>query len=130
MNKNFSNNESANNNNNFYNGGIVMMNGAMNMESFAEVVVMAMEGRYGEGYTVETTTVTKNNDCQYVGLVIKDSACNICPTIYLEAFHEQYKSGRDINSIFDDIAAVFEKHRVTTGNFDVSTITDFSKARD
>lgn len=44
--------------------------GTMDMMSFADVVKMAMEERYGEGYSVDITTVTKNNDSKYVALVI------------------------------------------------------------
>ena len=43
MNKNFSNNGATNNNNNSINGGFTMVNGTMDMMSFADVVKMAME---------------------------------------------------------------------------------------
>ena len=42
MKKNFSNNEAANNNNNSNNGGFIMVNGTMDMMSFADVVKMAI----------------------------------------------------------------------------------------
>ena len=129
MNKNFSNNGAANNNNNSINGGFTMVNGTMDMMNFADVVKMAMEERYGEGYSVDITTVTKNNDCKYVALVIKDATTNISPSIYLENAYEQYKAGRCLHDILDDIADVYETHKVA-GDFDVSGIIDFAMAKD
>ena len=103
----------AANNNNFNNneGGIVMTTGTMTMDVFAGTVKEALSV-YFEDCTIQLQEVTKNNGRILHGISIREKDSNIAPTIYLEAFFEQYKDGRDFVDIVKELARVYEAHRV------------------
>lgn len=77
---------------------------------------------------VSLQVVRKNNDLQLTGLTIRNTESNICPTIYLEKFYEEYESGTDMSEILERIAEVRMEHEVAEP-FDVSQITDFEQIK-
>ena len=79
--------------------------------------------------SVELQTVTKNNDIKLTGLTIRSAESNICPTIYLESFFENYQSGEDMGRVLEDIADVRLRNEVKDV-FDIEQITNFSRVRD
>ena len=54
--------------------------------------------------TVKIDMVMKNNDLKLTGISICKPDNNICPTIYLDGFYDEYKSGKDIKIIMKEIA--------------------------
>ena len=125
-------NNNATNNNNFNNneGGIVMTTGTMTMDVFAGTVKEALSV-YFEDCTIQLQEVTKNNGRILHGISIREKDSNIAPTIYLEAFFEQYQNGRDFVDIVKELAKVYEAHRVPNCfGFDAGMITDYSRAKD
>ena len=78
---------------------------------------------------VSLQVVRKNNDLQLTGLTIRSTDNNICPTIYLEKFYEEYEEGADMSEILSKIAEVRMNHEVSE-KFDVAQITDFEQVRD
>ena len=79
--------------------------------------------------TVELNSVTKNNDLVLTGLIVRSTASNMSPTIYLDQFYEQYRSGEEMNNILADIADLRLRHELKDC-FNVEQITDFSEVRD
>ena len=77
---------------------------------------------------VSLQVVRKNNDLQFTGLTIRSTESNICPTIYLEKFYEEYESGADMSEILERIAQVRMEHEVAEP-FDVAQITDFEQIK-
>jgi len=77
---------------------------------------------------VSLQVVRKNNDLQLTGLTIRSTESNICPTIYLEKFYEEYESGTDMSEILERIAQVRMEHEVAEP-FDVAQITDFEQIK-
>ena len=77
---------------------------------------------------VSLQVVRKNNDLQLTGLTIRSTESNICPTIYLEKFYEEYESGADMSEILERIAQVRMEHEVEEP-FDVAQITDFEQIK-
>ena len=55
---------------------------------------------------VSLQVVRKNNDLQLTGLTIRSTESNICPTIYLEKFYDEYVEGADMSEILERIAEV------------------------
>lgn len=72
--------------------------------------------------------VRKNNDLQLTGLIIRSTESNICPTIYLEKFYDEYVEGADMSEILERIAEVRMNHEVSD-SFDVAQITDFEQIK-
>lgn len=77
---------------------------------------------------VSLQVVRKNNDLQLTGLTIRSTESNICPTIYLEKFYDDYVEGADISEILERIAEVRMDHEVSE-SFDVAQITDFEQIK-
>ena len=75
---------------------------------------------------VSLQVVRKNNDLQLTGLTIRSTESNICPTIYLEKFYDEYVEGADMSEILERIAEVRMAHEVSE-SFDVAQITDFEQ---
>ncbi len=103
-------NNTANNNAN-NEGGFVMATGTMTIDVFAGTVKEAL-AVYFEDCTVELQEVTKNNGLILHGVSIREQDSNLAPTIYLEAFFEQYQDGRNFVDIVKEIVRVYEAHRV------------------
>ena len=77
---------------------------------------------------VSLQVVRKNNDLQLTGLTIRSTDNNICPTIYLEKFYEEYEAGADMSEVLAKIAEVRMKHDVAE-QFNVAQITDFEQIK-
>lgn len=77
---------------------------------------------------VSLQVVRKNNDLQLTGLTIRSTESNICPTIYLEKFYDEYVEGVDMSEILEKIAEVRMDHEVSE-SFDVAQITDFEQIK-
>lgn len=61
-------------------------------------------------------------------LTIMDKTSNLAPTIYLDGYFNDYNCGEPMSDICRRILKVYEENKVTD-NFDVSMVTDFSRAR-
>ena len=104
----------------------------MDFEEFTQQVAKEVKRFLPEKYDDASVTlqeVTKNNDQQLTGLMIRTEDTNIAPNIYLEGYYEQYQDGKDIEDIVRDIADVRVKHEMNQ-DFDVSKITDFDQVKD
>ena len=100
----------------------------MNFAQFTEEIVNKIREFLPESFanaSVELQTVTKNNSLTLTGLTIR-STNNICPTIYLEKFYDNYQSGEEMEKILSDIADLRIRNEVRDV-FDVEQVTDFSR---
>ncbi len=75
-----------------------MTTGTMTMDVFAGTVKEA-PSVYFEDCTIQLQEVTKNNGRILHGISIREKDSNIAPTIYLEAFFDQYQDGRSFVDI-------------------------------
>ena len=104
----------------------------MDFEEFTQQVAKEVKRFLPEKYDDASVTlqdVTKNNDQQLTGLMIKTEDTNIAPNNYLEGYFEQYQDGKDFEDIVRDIADVRVRHELNQ-DFDVSKITDFDQVKD
>lgn len=103
----------------------------MKFEEFKNEVVGKIREFLPESFSsaeVGLQVVRKNNDLQLTGLTIKSADSNICPTIYLEKFYEEYEDGADMGEILSRIAQVRMNHEVSE-QLDVAQITDFEQVK-
>lgn len=73
--------------------------------------------------------VPKTNGVVLTALVIMSDKSNISPTIYLEAFYEEYKAGYSLKTIMDEIARVYEGCNLEGTNFDIQQFLDFDRIK-
>lgn len=55
---------------------------------------------------IDMHMVQKNNGKELSAILVKSEDSNIVPTIYLESFFSQYESGRNIQSVLEEIADI------------------------
>lgn len=65
----------------------------MKLNEFIERIEHEVKERLGNGYSVETHNVPKNNGISYEGLCIRKDENAAVPTIHLEPFYDMYRLG-------------------------------------
>lgn len=107
-----------------------MMNGTIGtMEAFAGTVKSAMEAVYGSECKVDVHKVVKNNGLHLTGITIRNRESNLAPTIYLDGYFAEYKDGRAMVDICEEIVQVYEKNKVQK-DFSLEQVTDFDNVKD
>lgn len=101
----------------------------MGYQEFMKTMKGLVQSRLGEGTEVRRHTVLKNNGERQEGFVIVDGKTNIAPTVYLRSYFEEYKKGRNIDEIADDIVNVYRENRMAK-DVDVDTFLDYQKTKD
>lgn len=98
-----------------------------NLDEFVEQVKNEIGYRYKDS-TVKISKVTKNNGIVLNGLMIMKDV-NISPTIYLEYFYSQYKAGKGINEVIDEIVECYEKNKIQS-DVDMSFFFEYEKVKE
>ena len=101
----------------------------MSLDGFCTCVKYDVRKKMGMDYEVFIQNVTKNNDNELKGLIIKAPNTNVLPTVYLDSYYSRYAAGEDYDVLLEEIIAVYEKHKVR-GMKDVSFFMDWKKARE
>lgn len=78
---------------------------------------------------VSIMAVKKNNNRELDGLQIRLAEENICPSIYLNHYFEDYQNGRNIGDILESIGQIRESHDIKEP-FPVEKLFDFESSRD
>ncbi len=68
----------------------------MEIKEFSGNMKEAVQKLLGEGHTVETVSITKNNNVTLEALVIRQEQVNLAPTIYLNNYFEAHLNGESI----------------------------------
>lgn len=100
----------------------------MTYEEFICCVRNGMADILGNNVCVKLHKVLKNNDIELDALTILNEKSNVSPTIYLNAYYEEWKNGRDIGDIISEIYQLYEEHSHNL-HFDVDIFKDFEKIR-
>lgn len=66
-----------------------------------------MKKEVEENLSVSVYTTVKNNGVKRIGLMITEQGINAAPTIYLESFYEEYKNGRSLDEVTEDILSLY-----------------------
>lgn len=104
----------------------------MNYQEFKDYVAGNIKDYLPQKYqdaSIEIREVNKNNHQQLDGLNVRPPEQNICPTIYLNHFYQEYEAGREITDIMENIAEI-RKFNDIEKNFPVEELWDFEKIKD
>ncbi len=101
----------------------------MNYGKFLESIKEKAEYIAGEEGRVTVNHIIKNNGRELDGLVIMERNSNISPTIYLNAYYEEYKNGRSIADIVIEIADIYSANKGKL-NFDPDFFNDFDNVKE
>lgn len=92
-------------------------------QRFINMVIKAITNELGDGFTVESKEVIKNNDTTRCGIIIHEKGKNVSPTIYID----------DIGGTTKEVAMkVIESYKSASANMDfadTSKIIDWDYAR-
>lgn len=100
----------------------------VDIKTFADLVVNGLELYFGDGFSITTNDVVKNNGVTYLGVNINDGS-RVAPIIYLNSFYERFSEGEDIESIVEHIISVYRANHTMPGNFCVEDFMDFEKVK-
>lgn len=103
--------------------------GIMTYDEFLCYVKEGMEDILGENYIVRIHKVLKNNDVELDALTVLSKDSNVSPTIYLNPYYEEYKSGVRREEILRDIYQLYDGHSRKI-NFNVDVFRDFELIRE
>lgn len=98
-------------------------------EAFKEEIKKAVENRLGESYTVIIQSVPKNNGVLLDGLCTSKREEEVSPTIYLNAFYEQYQEGAAMEELLEEIVLACTE-RSALPQLDTKEFNDFESLRD
>lgn len=97
----------------------------MNLDEFVSALIECISEKLGEGFCVMHKTVLKNNSVEYNGIVINNEKEKISPVFYVEFFYREWKNGRPLKDIVEEIVTMFKNYRKNdeTG---LETVMDFN----
>lgn len=101
----------------------------MTYQEFQHAIASGLQEHFGSSASITIRPIRKNNNVILDGLAILEDGLNISPTIYLNAYYEEYRQGQSIPSLITAILTLYEKNR-PTDSIDVRFYTDFSNIRD
>ncbi len=83
----------------------------MEYDNFIEFIKNRAVTTAGEGGKVFINKVVKNNGKQLDGLVILEEGYSVAPAIYLNDYYEDFKAGKDLDDIMNNILSVYYRNR-------------------
>ena len=99
------------------------------LEQVKENVGKKVSERYGDGYVVTIKKVLKNNSQSKEAVLISSSKVDVTPTIYLKDYYEDYKNGKSMEVISNEIITIYEKSRLDD-DINVELFKDFEKVKE
>lgn len=81
------------------------------------------------GITPKMKSVDKNNGVKLSAIIILEEGCKISPSIYLEPFYDEYRNGKSISEIVDNIINIHKKSRLAC-SFNIDKFMDFNCAKE
>lgn len=87
----------------------------MKYENFVDTMRKKVENLSENGTQVIIMEVCKNNGVKKKGLMIKAKDCNMAPTVYLEEFYLEYKRGKTLEEIAEEIVGVYRNNDTFQG---------------
>ena len=96
----------------------------MNLDEFVNALIECISEKLGEGFCVMHKTVLKNNSVEYNGIVINDDKEKVAPVFYVEFFYREWKNGRPLEDIVEEIITMFGCYR-KEGEISLETVMDF-----
>ena len=100
----------------------------MDIREFAEEMRERLWDRIVGVTDIKIERSLKNNSVTFTALVFEEDESNVCPTIYVDKYFEQYKAGMSMESIVVQMEIAYQKARIHP-QVDVSFIYDWEKVK-
>lgn len=101
----------------------------MEYTEFIEILKEEIVKELGDDLRVSLHSVIKNNSVELQGLSIVEKDMNISPTIYINDYFKEYKNGRKLKSIVQEIIKIYEDNRISKP-IDIKFFTEFTKVKE
>lgn len=100
------------------------------MKNFIEEITGLIQKQLGSNYDIHTEKVTKNNDTELHGLIIREKGRQkkIVPTIYLEVFFEAYQQGVTLKETAEHIIDIYNAHSAKL-DFDITQVLNYDAVK-
>ncbi len=100
------------------------------MNEFKKLIKNKLEMIIGDDIRVDVRDVTKNNNVTKCAVCFIEKNSVASPTIYIDKFYEEYKDGRNIKDICDDIMDIYARCiKVPNLPFEPDEIYDYKKVK-
>ena len=100
------------------------------LKKFLEETKAEVEKKMGDGYQIKMEHVLKNNGVELDGILITKDDENIAPSIYLNDYYEEYKCGRTIEAIADEVIEGYFQYAAQKEGFISDLDLSFEKIKD
>lgn len=100
----------------------------MNNKEFFNYVQDSVTKFMGDRYEISLNRVFKNNGLELTGIVIMEEGRTAAPTIYLDDFYADYKSGKGLGEIIKEVVSIYEENRCRL-EMDFSFFADYGKIK-
>lgn len=101
----------------------------MKKSDFMDEILQQTRGEFEGEAEVKLHTITKNNGVILTGITISQKEVNISPTIYLDAFYEDYQNGRSMEDMQKEIVEIYEKSKLQK-SVDMNFFTEWEHAKE
>lgn len=101
----------------------------MEYETFVETMRELVASFCSADTRVMITEVNKNNGVKRMGLMMKDIASNMAPTVYLEDFYNEFQRGKSLSEMAQAIVKIYQNRQLVCG-FDVKQFKEFEKIKE
>ena len=100
----------------------------MTYQEFKNHILTILQENLAHDAKISIQDITKNNDTHLDGLTVFSGGSNISPAIYLNNYYEQFRQGRSLQEICDDILGTYLDSRLA-GNIDLSFFTIYDNVK-
>lgn len=83
----------------------------MDYREFTRAVEEQINQKIAGGAEAKLYKTIKNNGTERTGLLVETPGINISPTIYLEEYYDDYRNGKPMGKIVDDIESFYQSVR-------------------
>ncbi len=101
----------------------------MKKSDFMDEILQQTKDEFEGEAEVKLHTITKNNGVVLTGITISQKEVNISPTIYLDAFYEDYQNGRSMEDMQKEIKEIYEQSKLQE-SVDMDFFTKWEQAKD
>lgn len=100
----------------------------MNYQEFLRNIEITISNKYASCCNIELKSIKKNNGLILDGLIIRNPAFNIAPTIYLNPYYHRFLNGQSLEEIYKDIVCTYESS-IPEEDFDIDFFKDFNQVK-
>ncbi len=101
----------------------------MKIHTFIFQILQKMQAEMEGEAKVSIQDISKNNGVVLTGLTFSQQSVNISPTIYLEDFFEEFKEGKSMEEIVEEIKEIYYNSKLDR-DINMEFFTEYEKARD